>query len=377
MAKVRPTRTTTVRKRRIIITKPQEDKGDLQISSQGARIRLTPKLYLTLFLLAAASVAVFLLVSRYLESSRSSASSIPSAQVSVPADQSNAAAATPNSPPRMTIASVIPQTPDSGTPLDVKYEATDPDGNPISYSFRWFVNESEVQESSSSSLQPGSYHAGDVVYAEVTPADATSTGVSLKTGPVTIMKSPPAVSGIVLSPEKASVGDILTASPSGPAQGSESVSYSYQWLVNGDRSGRAGAQNTFDTNDLKKRDSISVAVTASKSALQSGAVMSNTVILQNRSPEILSSAPLALQGSSYTYQVVAKDPDGDPLRYRLERAPAGMTIGETSGLIQWSLAKDTMYAGRQEAQVRVSVDDGDGGTTSQDFSIVFWDLFAR
>ncbi len=101
------------------------------------------------------------------------------------------------------------------------------------------------------------------------------------------------------------------------------------------------------------------------------------VFIQNRKPEITSSAPESLQGSSYTYQVTAKDPDGDALRYRLEQAPAGMTIDENTGLIQWSLKKDTMYSGRNEAKVRVVADDGDGGTAAQDFTIVFTDLYVQ
>jgi hypothetical protein len=277
----------------------------------------------------------------------------------------------------MTNASIIPQSPNAGTPLDVKYEAVDQDGNPISYTFRWYVNDSQVQEGPSSSLQPGSYREGDTVYAEVTPADASSTGTSMKTDPVTIAASPPVVTGVVLRPEKASIGDILTAAPAEAGKGGESVAYRYQWYVNGEPSGAAAAQNTFNTKDLKKRDSISVAMTASEGELQSGTVRSNTVILENRAPEILSSAPESLEGGGYSYQVVAKDPDGDALTYRLERAPSGMTINAQSGLIQWSLPKNTMFAGRNEAQVRVAVDDGDGGTASQDFTIIFSDLYVQ
>jgi hypothetical protein len=270
-------------------------------------------------------------------------------------------------------AGIIPEKPDATSPLDIKYESVDQDGDPVSNKFRWFVNDTQVQEGSSSALQPGPYRGGDVVFAEVVPADAGSQGAPFRTDAVTIGAPAPAVSGVALSPQSPSIGDIITASPAGGG----APSFRYQWYVNGDTAGNPSPENTFDTRNLKKRDSVSVAMTAIDGTRSSGAVRSGMVFLQNRKPEILSSAPESLQGSAYSYQVVAKDPDGDVLTYRLEQAPAGMTINESSGLIQWSLKKDTMYAGRNEAVVRVVADDGDGGTASQDFTIIFFDLYVR
>ncbi|MDV7396154.1 Ig-like domain-containing protein, partial [Arthrospira platensis SPKY1] len=56
----------------------------------------------------------------------------------------------------------------------------------------------------------------------------------------------------------------------------------------------------------------------------------------NRAPQITSSpVTTATVGQPYTYPVTATDPDGDPLRYALLVAPAGMTVVADSGLIEW------------------------------------------
>jgi hypothetical protein len=77
----------------------------------------------------------------------------------------------------------------------------------------------------------------------------------------------------------------------------------------------------------------------------------------------------------YVYQVTAKDPDGDPLTYRLDRFPKGMTIDGSSGLIRWEPEKGQMFTGRNEVVVSVTVDDGDGGTDTQEFTLIINELY--
>lgn len=68
------------------------------------------------------------------------------------------------------------------------------------------------------------------------------------------------------------------------------------------------------------------------------------------------------------YQVVASDPDGDPLAYSLPVAPAGMTISST-GLVSWSPTQNQLGAN----PVTVQVDDGRGLHATQSFTInVAW-----
>ena len=60
----------------------------------------------------------------------------------------------------------------------------------------------------------------------------------------------------------------------------------------------------------------------------------------NRNPVITSlPAGSARSGQTWSYQVVASDPDGDALSYHLTSNPPGMAISG-SGLVSWSPAED-------------------------------------
>jgi RHS repeat-associated protein len=92
----------------------------------------------------------------------------------------------------------------------------------------------------------------------------------------------------------------------------------------------------------------------------------------DRPPVITSHPPtkLAFGQNAFYYQVLASDPDGDPLTYSLSVAPAGMTISAT-GLIHWLLTEDTVGV----HPVTVEVDDGRGLSATQNFTItVTWQV---
>jgi hypothetical protein len=88
------------------------------------------------------------------------------------------------------------------------------------------------------------------------------------------------------------------------------------------------------------------------------------VTTANRAPAITSTAvTTAAEGTPYSYQVTATDPDADAVTFRLVSAPAGMTIA--AGLISWT--PKSAQTGAQ--QVVVEAMDGRGGTVQQSFQI--------
>ena len=87
----------------------------------------------------------------------------------------------------------------------------------------------------------------------------------------------------------------------------------------------------------------------------------------NQAPTIVSTPPFsATVARNYVYDVGATDPDGDPLAFSLDTAPAGMSIDAALGTIRWIPTAD--HVGSQNVVVRVN--DTQGGFATQSFTIV-------
>jgi VCBS repeat-containing protein len=77
--------------------------------------------------------------------------------------------------------------------------------------------------------------------------------------------------------------------------------------------------------------------------------------------------------SNYKYSVVAKDPDpGDKLIYSLTKKPEGMSINESSGLIEWKPTRSD--AGAHDVTVRVADNYKTRGVDTQSFTITVTSL---
>ncbi|MBP0022028.1 MAG: DNA/RNA non-specific endonuclease [Cyanobacteria bacterium SBLK] len=82
-------------------------------------------------------------------------------------------------------------------------------------------------------------------------------------------------------------------------------------------------------------------------------------------PPTIISTPLT-QGSlqqPYIYQAIATDADGDAITYRLNLAPEGMAIDENTGEIQWTPETEGSY------QVEILALDASGGGSAQAYAI--------
>ncbi len=89
--------------------------------------------------------------------------------------------------------------------------------------------------------------------------------------------------------------------------------------------------------------------------------------VNNRVPLISSTANTGATGTKpYTYPVLAVDPDGDELVYRLITAPMGMFIDAT-GVITWTPTQP--HHDGMKSRVELEVSDGKGGVTTQSYEI--------
>jgi RHS repeat-associated protein len=83
-------------------------------------------------------------------------------------------------------------------------------------------------------------------------------------------------------------------------------------------------------------------------------------------PEITSTPPfVGFVGTLYRYQIIAHDPDGDSLEYRLLAGPAGLQLNSITGLVQWTPA-----AGQGgNHTISLAVFDPQGAGVSQTFVV--------
>jgi YD repeat-containing protein len=90
-------------------------------------------------------------------------------------------------------------------------------------------------------------------------------------------------------------------------------------------------------------------------------------VIDNQAPTITSTAPQAVTaGLVYRYDVRAADPEGDPVSYRLDQAPAGMTIDQF-GRVRWDTTAGLIEG--SPYPVRVTVTDPYGASFTQPFSV--------
>jgi hypothetical protein len=144
----------------------------------------------------------------------------------------------------------------------------------------------------------------------------------------------------------------------------DDVNYTYQWWKN-DRELDETAQTLSITEDFKRGDKITVKIVPDDGD-KKGPPVEMFVFIANSPPVVKPSAEtFKFDGSVYSYQARAVDPDGDPLVYSLKSAPPDMTIDQENGLIQWKVPPD--YEGK--ANIIIAINDGQGGEIMQSFTI--------
>ncbi len=269
--------------------------------------------------------------------------------------------------PEIVSASLYPEHPTAAVKLIAHYTLRNPEIHGITLAFRWFVDNVPVQEDTVGMLDPGKYGKGSEVYAEIVPSNQYGAGRAVKTNVLIIGNLPPVVSSITLSPVDPPVGAVITATAVGTDPDGETVALTYQWYVNGKPVAEPQKSNEFNTAGLRKKDLVFVVVAPADEKGVGKDRESDIMTIANSAPKIISTPAYTIQNGSYQYQVTAKDPDGDTMTYGLLKSPAGMTIDGSTGLISWKVPDKITE--KQEITIKISADDGDGGTAYQDYSV--------
>ena len=158
----------------------------------------------------------------------------------------------PNQPPTVTSASIDQSAPRTSDTLTVTVAATDPDNDPLTYSYQWTKNGSDLAGRTSSTLNlggAGNGDKGDTIGVRVTANDGSATSAPISSADLTVQNSAPTVS-VALDNSTPGTDDTLTASANATDADSDIVSTSYVWKVNGVTRRTATSASGSDAFDL-------------------------------------------------------------------------------------------------------------------------------
>lgn len=226
--------------------------------------------------------------------------------------------------------------------------------------FQWTKNGRPIEGETGASLPATAFRKGDDIAVRVSVGP---TGRAVESPPVRIANTLPRIMSGRVTPEPATRESELRAQVQAADADGDPLSFRYQWIRNEvEIPGATG--ETLSLAEMTKKDKIVVRVVASDGEADGSPYYSASVPVQNAAPSITSSPPAAVPGGMYSYQVKAKDADGDDIAYKLTKAPAGMTIG-ANGLITWSVSAGV--AGAHEVEVVAA--DPDGAKATQAFTL--------
>jgi len=257
--------------------------------------------------------------------------------------------------------------------VTVEMSLGDPDGDRVTMRYQWLVNGSAEEGQTSPTLNLGGLRRGDRVSVELTPVDARgAVGAAFRTEPIAVENTPPVATRVTIEPAAAKPGDVLRAVIGGSDPDGDSVTYLIEWWRNGASLGKPAKpegkeqeQRTLATEGFVRGDLIVAGVTPYDAAGPGRFLVSEPLVLLNRAPIITSTPTGPTPQGLFEYALTATDPDNDPLTYKLETAPPGMTIDAGTGKISWQMS--SKLKGPQ--QIRVSVDDGRQGQAFQEFTL--------
>ena len=199
---------------------------------------------------------------------------------------------------------------------------------------------------------------GDQVTVEV------GTGNSGASKTVTISNAPPKIVDISSTPEEIFAGRSITVTPVAEDVDGDDVSFTYQWLINGEADSLL-SEATLPANSFTKGDTIQVQIVPNDFFDDGMVYESYAQRVPNAAPSITSEPPQGISSLDYRYQVVAHDPDDNQLAYSLSDAPEGMLIDKNSGLIEWSLVNVTPG----DYTIAIKVSDSEGAEAVQEYRL--------
>ncbi len=236
--------------------------------------------------------------------------------------------------PVMLAVSIVPAEPYVLDDLVATVEASDADGDAITFQYAWFVDGSLVQSGVSDTLAAGSFAKHQRVTVEVTPKDGFIDGEPLSSVDAIVMNSIPTADGVSIDPSNPYEATTLTCLPVGfsDADG-DPEAWSFVWQVNGTEVSFAV---TLDGANFSKGDTITCAATPFDGEESGVAVASVPIIIAN-TPPVLNSVALSTltptENDTITVTLgAASDDDDDAITFGYAWSVNGAVVSTSDSL---------------------------------------------
>lgn len=248
---------------------------------------------------------------------------------------------------------ILPENPTSSDCVNVVIQ-----GVPGRAAIVWLVNDQHALSGTQSQLCGDSFRRGDRVTVNVGTRDQGAAAT------VMIGNSLPRVVGMTATPDGVHAGTTITVEPQVEDPDGDTITYRYQWLINGQPDSLL-IDPFLPGEKVVRGDRLQLQIIPNDGYGDGPVYMSYEMQVPNAPPRITSLPPETITSLDYRYQVEVADPDDSAFTYRLAAAPEGMRIGETTGLIEWSLAG----VAPGEYTIAIVVADPAGLETAQEYRL--------
>jgi hypothetical protein len=246
-----------------------------------------------------------------------------------------AEAAVLNSPPDVPAFALAPKAPRKGDAVAAQLQkaAPDPDGDAVTYHFRWSINgERRNYPLTLAAVPSESLRKGDVVVVEIAGYDGRQEGATWS-GQLRVANTPPPVPKLQFVPASPGAGHpfrLVVSGPPADADG-DAVTYKAAWKRNGAPYTPASDPFEIPTADVKKDDRWEVTVVPSDGE-QEGKPGSAQVTVRNTPPApplVKLNPEKPTTGGPVSLEIVrpSTDVDGDPVTYAFSWTRNGAAIG--------------------------------------------------
>lgn len=257
-----------------------------------------------------------------------------------------------NAPPVVASARVEPASPGTEDVVTCRWgEVTDPDGDRVTLSFAWTVDDRTVP-GDADTLAPDDWKRGDTIRCVVTPNDGTARGAPVRSEPAVVNNASPVVASARVEPLHARAGDLLTcqvgetSDPDG-----EPVTTRVDWWLNG---GVVAQGPTFRAPG--RGAEVACLVTPNDGASDGRQVSSRSVRIRNTPPVVaaITLSPVTPRaGQPILAEPLAEDADGDDVVFDYTWTVDGVEVEGSANVLS-----DAFVRG-QAVRVSVRPDDGE------------------